>query len=282
MSSPEGYSPDEVEEVLRLALQRRKGAELLTHEELLELGRDVGIDRSAMEAAAREVSVARTREALARQLQAHRWRAFRGHLTAYLIVNAGLTALAAVLGAPILALLPLLGWGIGVAFHLVALARKPDPEHLEEFARELQQRKERDQRREQRNARRRERRASKAREKAEQVRADQERDAARRKLEEAMHKGVNALLEKAAQSIESAASKLSDSDARPSAPPASNEEMDFGAYVAGKRAGKAKPAAPAEEERTGVRVHPQAEPAEPRGEERASREAEASQKARRA
>lgn len=137
------WSPEEVEAILGRALEREHRAEgALGHEELIDVGRQVGISREALERAAEEVAAERDERrgetalvAVKQELAQRSRRGFVSHLWVYLVVNGALAAMAWLAGAPQwLGAIPALGWGIGVALHLRA-ALFPDPYALDRRAR---------------------------------------------------------------------------------------------------------------------------------------------------
>jgi hypothetical protein len=122
----------------------------LTHDELLAIGRELGVSEDALNAAAEgigdELAVKR---AVDDRIRARR-RAFINHLIPFILVNAMLAAINLSTGGPLWFIWPIFGWGIGLVFHAQA-AFTPDRRKLEEKARK---RLERDREREAKRARR--------------------------------------------------------------------------------------------------------------------------------
>ena len=71
--------------------------------------------------------------------QLRKKRDFKGHLLAYVLVNAFLVGIWAVTGADFFwPIFPIMGWGIGVAFHVWDLySPQPDEKHIAREMRRL-------------------------------------------------------------------------------------------------------------------------------------------------
>jgi len=134
------YTREEMQAILSRALEGAHAqGDNLTHDELLAIGRELGVSEDALNAAAEgigdELAVKR---AVDDRIRARR-RAFINHLIPFILVNAMLWFI-----------WPIFGWGIGLVFHAQA-AFTPDRRKLEEKARK---RLERDREREAKRARR--------------------------------------------------------------------------------------------------------------------------------
>ena len=138
------YSREEVEAILDRAL-RARDLEGLSHEELVEAAREIGIDPSQIDEAALEVREADAVVALEQSLLQQQRRDFGRHLLTYLVVNAFLFAMNTISGGTLWVWWVILGWGLGVALQGVkalfpdraALNRKAR-RHLEREARRRQ------------------------------------------------------------------------------------------------------------------------------------------------
>lgn len=112
------YSQEQVNAILRRALERQGKAGMLTHDELLETARELGIDASQVEAAAAEQDAVGEFEAAKEEWLLRRRKKFFDHLRAYIIVN-GFLILMGVFASgddAVWVLWPIFGWGIGLAF----------------------------------------------------------------------------------------------------------------------------------------------------------------------
>jgi hypothetical protein len=142
------YSRDEVQAILASALERQNGqGDQLTHEDLLAIGKELGVSREAIELAVAGVGddVEVQRQVRGR-VQGMR-RAFLYHLVPFILVNIFLATVNLVItGGPPWFLFPLLGWFIGLGSHaIVALA--PDREKIERHVRRRIEREREKQRR---------------------------------------------------------------------------------------------------------------------------------------
>lgn len=110
------YSSEEVNRVIQRALhlKRRIG---ISQEELIEIGKDLGLDSRMIEAAiAEEISVT-SREKDEKEWRQSRKFGFHWHLWSYLITNGALFLVNILTPGPWWFQWSVLGWGIGLAFH---------------------------------------------------------------------------------------------------------------------------------------------------------------------
>jgi hypothetical protein len=110
------YSTEEVNRVIQRALhlKRRIG---ISQAELLEIGKDLGLDSQMIEAA-----IAEERSALSREKAEKEWRqsrkfGFHWHLWSYIVTNGVLLLVNIFTSGPWWVQWPVIGWGIGLAFH---------------------------------------------------------------------------------------------------------------------------------------------------------------------
>jgi hypothetical protein len=120
------YTQEEVTEILKRALKQQSlRSQGLSHDQLVEMAKEVGIDQEAVEAATAELSQTRADE-LARQTEAHDLAVERSRLLGkfvssfltFLIVGVALFLINQKVGGATWYYWPLLGWGIGLAFQL--------------------------------------------------------------------------------------------------------------------------------------------------------------------
>jgi hypothetical protein len=206
------YTPEEAAEILKRALKQQSMKDQgLTHDELVEMAAEVGIDRGALEAATQDVTEARAgelaRQAEARELSEERARLFNrfvSSLLVYVIVNALLYFIDMRFTHGTWFFWVLLGWGIGLALQLRSVLFPQGS---------LQSRK----RRELRRAMKAERRAARhaRRQRVAQIfGADVSAHAvdavqARAEFETAVQTGVAALMQAAARKIQAHAERAS-------------------------------------------------------------------------
>jgi hypothetical protein len=140
-NTPRSYTPEEVNAILRRAVEKKTVAGQVTHDELVETARELGIDPAQLVAAAAEQMTVGVYEAAREEWKAQRKQKFFQHLRSYLIVNAFLFILSVTNGEAWF-LWPLLGWGIGLAFD-ISDAFWPKEKQIERGTRALLRRKER-------------------------------------------------------------------------------------------------------------------------------------------
>ncbi len=108
------YTRDEVEEILRRALQTQP-LETLSHEDLVAAAVEAGIDADDVEAAARQLEAERELRAEEDRIVGHRKRRFLQSIYTFVIVNSGLFLIDAMSGPGWWVQWVLGGWGIALA-----------------------------------------------------------------------------------------------------------------------------------------------------------------------
>lgn len=108
------YTRDEVEEILRRALQTQP-LETLSHEDLVAAAVEAGIDADDVEAAARQLEQERELRAEEDRIVGHRKRRFLQSIYTFVIVNSGLFLIDAMSGPGWWVQWVLGGWGIALA-----------------------------------------------------------------------------------------------------------------------------------------------------------------------
>jgi hypothetical protein len=114
--APRQFTQEEVNAILRRALDRQGGGSAITQDELFETARELGIDAAALQAAIDEQTTVAEYEEARQQYIIHRKQKFFEHLRSYLIINAILMTVDLLLTDGTWFYWPLFGWGIGVAF----------------------------------------------------------------------------------------------------------------------------------------------------------------------
>jgi hypothetical protein len=120
------YSQEEVDAILDRALRAHaKDGTRLTHEELVAAAAEVGIPKEAIDSAARDLDAPGAAPIDAAIVAGWKKRArlrFVRHLVTYLLVNAMLAFINVATGAAFLWFpIVMLGWGIGLAMHLMSV-----------------------------------------------------------------------------------------------------------------------------------------------------------------
>ncbi len=135
------YTQDQVNAILRRALEKQNGAGTLTHQELIDTAQELGLDPEQVELAITEQEVVGELDAAREEWKRRRRQKFKEHLRSYAIVN-GILMILSLANGDFWFLWPLLGWGIGLAFD-AADTFWPKEEKMERGARRLIQRRDR-------------------------------------------------------------------------------------------------------------------------------------------
>lgn len=113
-----GYSRDEVKAIIERAIDAQSTrSDDVSHDELLSIGRELGLSGDALEAAAKGVRESRALDAARAEVRRRERAGFIAHLIPYVLVNLGLVITWFATGSPPWFLASLIGWGIGLAFH---------------------------------------------------------------------------------------------------------------------------------------------------------------------
>jgi hypothetical protein len=142
------YTKEEADAILSRAIELEGHAPATTHAELVATAREIGVNQEALDRAATEVLAQKRDDQAVRAMRARQWRGFLAHLVPYLCVGALLGFLNIMTGGFPWAVIPMLGWGIGLASHLLVVAM-PDEARLR---RRVQRDRDRARRREERRA----------------------------------------------------------------------------------------------------------------------------------
>ena len=111
-------SDDDVDEILKIAVRKQGGSDLTLRERLQASAEELGISDSALAQAEQEYLQKRAEEEEFLEFKRKQRREFREHLMSFVIVNAFLVTINFwTSGTVSWAVWPILGWGIGLAFH---------------------------------------------------------------------------------------------------------------------------------------------------------------------
>lgn len=150
---PRSYSRDEVQAILASAVERQHGqGDRLTHDDLIAIGKELGVSREAIEAAAAGVGDDLEVQREVRIRVQRMRRGFLLHLVPFVLVNLFLATINLMTGGPLWFLWAAMGWGIGLGSHaIVALA--PDRDAIErKVRRRIEREREKARRRNERGA----------------------------------------------------------------------------------------------------------------------------------
>jgi hypothetical protein len=148
---PRSYSREEVQAILASAVERQHGqGDRLTHDELLGIGKELGVSSEAIELAAAGIGDDLEVQRQVRMRVHGMRRGLLYHFVPFVLVNVFLAAINTVTGGPPWFLFPLLGWFIGLGSHaIVALAPNRD-----EIERQVRRRIEREREKQRRKSER--------------------------------------------------------------------------------------------------------------------------------
>ena len=114
------YDSSQVTRIIRRAL-KLSNEDTVSHDDLMETARQVGLDPSIVEIAIKEERRAYQKERLRKAALRRRKVGFHWHLWSYLVVNAALLLTNKLTPGPWWFHWSVLGWGIGLAFHFKAV-----------------------------------------------------------------------------------------------------------------------------------------------------------------
>ncbi|NJL80303.1 MAG: 2TM domain-containing protein [Richelia sp. RM2_1_2] len=117
------YSSDDVQKILQLAMARKQ-QESFSGQQLLEMGRELGISPELLESAKQEWLIQSKIQQEQQTRRQIRLRKFKAHLISFVAVNTFLVVLNLV-STPryFWAIYPISGWGLGLFMHYVAINR---------------------------------------------------------------------------------------------------------------------------------------------------------------
>ena len=113
------YDNEEVSRIIRRAL-KLKNEDTISHQELLDTVRDIGLDPQILETAIEQEQQATKKEKIQKARMKRRRVGFYSHLWSYLMVNGALLLINKFTPGPWWFQWSVLGWGIGLAFHFKA------------------------------------------------------------------------------------------------------------------------------------------------------------------
>ena len=113
---PEQYTGEQVSRIIQRALQL-KNEEGISYADLLETGKELGLDEPTIAAAIE----AEKQDNVRRKNLQRKKTGFYWHLYSYLVVNFALVVINSLVPGPWWFQWSVLGWGIGLAFHFKAV-----------------------------------------------------------------------------------------------------------------------------------------------------------------
>ena len=110
------YSTEEVNRVIQRALHLKRQIGI-SQEELLEIGKDLGLDSRMIEEAINEESSTKYKEKAEKEWRQSRKFGFHWHLWSYIVTNGVLFLVNILTPGPWWFYWPVIGWGVGIACH---------------------------------------------------------------------------------------------------------------------------------------------------------------------
>lgn len=147
-SASRRFTPEEVQAILKRAVERQGGGATasMNYDDLMETGRELGIDPAVLEAAMAELDSTGAVEGAREQYKAQKKRKFYEHLRSYVIVNVMLALLDYKVSGGTWYFWVVFGWGIGVLFD-ASDTFFPKDRDIERGARRIMEREARQRRR---------------------------------------------------------------------------------------------------------------------------------------
>ncbi|HZH99050.1 MAG TPA: 2TM domain-containing protein [Fimbriimonadaceae bacterium] len=128
------YEEEDVQEILSRALRVQSSAEDGDRQALIAAAAELGVSEEALAQAEKEWFQQKAELSERREFDALRKRDFLGHVTIYAIVNTALFLINLITPDPKWWFLyPLVGWGIGLAFHAVATFNRKSEDYEQQF-----------------------------------------------------------------------------------------------------------------------------------------------------
>lgn len=130
------YDDEEAEEILRLASSMSPAGGTINRDRLMATAAELGISAEAVELAEKQLAGQKNEKAHRAEFDARQRKDFNSHLVSYLIVNVFLFFINVASGLKeVWFFYPILGWGIGLAFHAVASLNKSSGMYQEAYER---------------------------------------------------------------------------------------------------------------------------------------------------
>ncbi|GEM_PF-530526 len=130
------YSPEEVKAILNRAVELSTREEGFSRSQLFDMARELGLSEELVLQAEEEWLARGEEEEERRQFIAKQRQELREHLVAFVIVNAAIVAINLLVTPSFFwAVFPIIGWGIGLAFHAAEALPTSGPKFEARFER---------------------------------------------------------------------------------------------------------------------------------------------------
>lgn len=118
LSYPESYSPEDIQQILQIALARKSECEELTRQQLWEIASELEIDNQSLQAAEQDWFERKAVQEKRQAFNLYRRSQFKQKLTKYLIINIFLVSFnVAIAGTITWSIYILLFWGLSIALN---------------------------------------------------------------------------------------------------------------------------------------------------------------------
>lgn len=111
------YSDEEFDGIIRRAIKIRENNKAISHQDLIDIAHEIGIESHVLDAAIRDEKNAAEKKQFRRRNIQKRKTGFNCHLYSYIIVNGALVLTDLSVPGPWWCHWSIVGWGIGLAFH---------------------------------------------------------------------------------------------------------------------------------------------------------------------
>ncbi|MDQ7028283.1 MAG: 2TM domain-containing protein [Ardenticatenia bacterium] len=136
VSSEHRYSPEDVKAILNRAVELSTREEGFSRVQLFDMARELGLSEEVVLRAEEEWLARANEEEERQQFIAKQRQEFREHVVAFVIVNAAIVAINLLVTPSFFwAIFPIIGWGIGLAFHAVEALPVSGPKFEARFER---------------------------------------------------------------------------------------------------------------------------------------------------
>ena len=133
---PESYSPEDIQQILHLAIARKSDREELSREQLWEIADELDIDKNTLQAAEKDWLQGKVIEQKRQAFNLYRRNRLKQKITKYLIVNTFLVSLNLVAAGTLTwSLYILLFWGLGLALNAWKTFQSEGEEYEKAFQR---------------------------------------------------------------------------------------------------------------------------------------------------
>jgi len=119
------YTDEHFERIIRRALKMKNDNETMSHQDLIDIANEIGIESHIVDAAIEADDKQREEERIFNRRMKKRKAGYNWHMYSYIVVNCALFVTNLMVPGPWWCQWSIIGWGLGLAFHYRAtLPRK--------------------------------------------------------------------------------------------------------------------------------------------------------------